>query len=102
MCPPWALPYFLTQSLLGPLEVQYEGAHSTDKKTDSERSSPLQRVTWLGKAGAAPQPSGTWELGNVTTHLADEGQLQGDIEDDLGVTGRQLLGSVWGEGVTGQ
>lgn len=65
----------------------------------------MQRVTWLGKAvvaGAAPQPSGTWELGNVTTHLADEGQLQGDIEDDLGVPGRQLLGSVWGEGVTGQ
>lgn len=65
----------------------------------------LQRVTWLGKAvvaGAAPQPSGTWELGNVTTHLADKGQLQRYIEDDLGVTGRQLLGSVWGEAVTGQ
>lgn len=50
--------------------------------------------------GADPQPSGTWELGNVTTtHLADQGQLQGDVEDDLGVTGRQLLGSVWGKGV---
>lgn len=38
----------------------------------------------------------------MTTHLADEGQLQGDIEDDLGVTRRQLLGSVWGKAVTGQ
>lgn len=57
----------------------------------------MQRVTWLVTAvvpGADPQPSGTWDSGDMTTHLADEGQLQGDIEDDLGVTGRQLLGSV--------
>lgn len=38
----------------------------------------------------------------MRTHLADEGQLQGDIEDDLGVAGRQLLGSVWGRGAASQ
>lgn len=94
--------FILTGSLGGAVRrCSYNG----QENRDSERSGPLQRVTWLGKAvvaGAAPQPPGTWELGNVTTHLADEGQLQGDIEDDLGVLGRQLLGSVWGEGVTGQ
>lgn len=41
-------------------------------------------------------------LGTVRTHLADEGQLQGDIEDDLGVAGRQLLGSVSGRGAVNQ
>ena len=41
-------------------------------------------------------------LGTVRTHLADEGQLQGDIEDDLGVAGRQLLGSVSGRGAVSQ
>lgn len=41
-------------------------------------------------------------LGTMRTHLADEGQLQGDIEDDLGVAGRQLLGSVWGRGAASQ
>ena len=39
---------------------------------------------------------------NVRTHLADEGQLQGDIEDDLGVAGRQLLGSVSGRGAVSE
>ena len=38
----------------------------------------------------------------VRTHLADEGQLQGDIQDDLGVAGRQLLGSVLGRGAVNQ
>lgn len=41
-------------------------------------------------------------LGTVRTHLADEGQLQGDIEDDLGVAGRQLLGSVSGREAVNQ
>lgn len=29
----------------------------------------------------------------MTTHLSDEGQLQGDIEDNLRVIGSQFLGS---------
>lgn len=41
-------------------------------------------------------------LGTGRTHLADEGQLQGDIQDDLGVAGRQLLGSVLARGAVNQ
>lgn len=38
----------------------------------------------------------------MRTHLSDEGQLQGDIEDDLGVARRQLLGSAWGKAAPSQ
>lgn len=35
-------------------------------------------------------------VGTVATHLSDEGQLQGDIEDNLGVIGCQFQGSAGG------
>lgn len=38
----------------------------------------------------------------MRTHLSDKGQLQGDIEDDLGVAGCQLLSSVWGKAAPSQ
>lgn len=80
-------------SRLSPIESseeEFEGAHVTGKEIEVQRSSHLQRVTQLVKA-VMP---GTWGLGTVRTHLSDKGQLQGDIEDDLGVTRCQLLGSV--------
>lgn len=38
----------------------------------------------------------------MSTHLSDKGQLQGDIEDDLGVAGCQLLSSAWGRAAPSQ
>lgn len=35
-------------------------------------------------------------VGTVATHLSDEGQLQGDIEDNLGVIRCQFQGSAGG------
>lgn len=38
----------------------------------------------------------------MTTYLADEGELQGNIENDLVVARCQLLGSVRGNSMTSQ
>lgn len=83
--------------------MEFEGAPVTGKEIEAQRG----QVTCKGShklvkamvPGKDQQPPETWGLG---THLSDEGQLQGDIEDDLGVARCQLLSSVYGKGAPSQ